>query len=294
MFAGGMAIGVPSFMPEAASDLSVTEGLLTVSTTTLQGAAVLEIVVNDPDNSDTLNDVNALSVDVGSITVDMTQATNGKWYVYVVDDSVATLMDADTTGLEFGFQCTAGIGVGAATTGTGVLVADSSDFEVWANAINTVAQTAVSGGCFDLDNTHGTSDDTTGSTSRDLMTAAVLQGAPSLSDPDGDSANLGQRGHALNASGHGSWPYIISEDLSDDNVVSYGGDSINVVYGNTDDETSIELANRNPADRVEVHLTITDPALNIDPTTADKWVFDLDQGTSATTVAFGTTELTTK
>ena len=33
MFAGGMAIGVPSFMPEAASDLSVTEGLLTVSTT---------------------------------------------------------------------------------------------------------------------------------------------------------------------------------------------------------------------------------------------------------------------
>ena len=53
MFAGGMAIGVPSFMPEAASDLSVTEGLLTVSTTTLQGAAILEIVVNDPDNSDT-------------------------------------------------------------------------------------------------------------------------------------------------------------------------------------------------------------------------------------------------
>jgi hypothetical protein len=36
MFAGGMAIGVPSFMPDAASDLSVTESLLTVSTTTLQ------------------------------------------------------------------------------------------------------------------------------------------------------------------------------------------------------------------------------------------------------------------
>jgi len=27
MFAGGMAIGVPSFMPEAASDLSVTDWL---------------------------------------------------------------------------------------------------------------------------------------------------------------------------------------------------------------------------------------------------------------------------
>ena len=63
--------------------------------------------------------------------------------------------------------------------------------------------------------------------------------------------------------------------FNDDNVVAYGGDSINVVYGNTDDETSIELANRNPGDRAEVHLTITDPALNIDPTTADIWIFDL-------------------
>ena len=42
------------------------------------------------------------------------------------------------------------------------------------------------------------------------------------------------------------------------------------------DETSISLANRNPADRQEIHLTITDPALNIDPTTADIWIFDLD------------------
>ena len=105
------------------------------------------------------------------------------------------------------------------------------------------------------------------------MTEAVLQGAPSLSDPDSDAANLGQRGHGLNASGYGSWPYIIAIDLNDDNEVAYGSDAINVVYGNTDDETSISLANRNPADRTEVHLTFADPALNIDPTTADKWIF---------------------
>jgi hypothetical protein len=52
-------------MPEAASDLSSTSGLLTVSTTTLQGVAVLEIVVNDPDNSSTTDDVSALSIAVG-------------------------------------------------------------------------------------------------------------------------------------------------------------------------------------------------------------------------------------
>ena len=49
MFAGGMTIAAPGIMPEAVADLSVTDGALSVSTTTLQGAAILEIVVNDPD-----------------------------------------------------------------------------------------------------------------------------------------------------------------------------------------------------------------------------------------------------
>ena len=110
MFAGGMAIGVPSFMPEAASDLSSTSGLLTVSTTTLQGVAILEIVVNDPDNSSTTDDVTALSASVGGTSYDLTQATNGKWYAYVVDLSQAKLMDANAGhGLEFGYLCEIGL-----------------------------------------------------------------------------------------------------------------------------------------------------------------------------------------
>ena len=95
---------------------------------------------------------------------------------------------------------------------------------------------------------------------------------------------MGQRGHGLNASGYGSWPYILAIELSDDNVVEYGGDSINVEFGNTDDSTSIELTNRNPGDRAEVHLTITDPALNIDPTGVDIWEFDLSATAATPTV----------
>ena len=50
MFTGlGIVQGVPALMPEASADLSVTDGLLTVSTVTLSGPAILEIVVNDPD-----------------------------------------------------------------------------------------------------------------------------------------------------------------------------------------------------------------------------------------------------
>ena len=49
----------------------------------------------------------------------------------------------------------------------------------------------------------------------------------------------------------------------------------------------LNLANRNPADRAEIHLTFTDPALNIDPTTADVWTFDLsDNDGDTTTVIF--------
>ena len=50
---------------------------------------------------------------------------------------------------------------------------------------------------------------------------------------------MGQRGHGLNASGYGSWPYILAIELTDDNVVTYGGDVISVTYGNTDDDTAI-------------------------------------------------------
>jgi hypothetical protein len=68
--------------------------------------------------------------------------------------------------------------------------------------------------------------------------------------------------------------------------VEYGSDSINVVYGNTDSDSSIELSNRNPGDRAEVHLTITDPALNIDPTTADIWQFSLASTAAAPAAIF--------
>ena len=306
MFAGGMAIGVPSFMPEAASDLSVTDGVLTVSSTTIQGAAVLEIVVNDPDLSDTTVDIPAGAVvSFDGTDYDMNQAVNGKWYVYIVDASVAALLDADATGgvgtgFEFGILCTEGLGINESTTDlivsssidiyANVLEASSSG---WSNlAAGQSATISSDGSCLNADGMVGILD--SGTTARQDMTGQVLTGAPSLSNHDdtamGDGTiDMGQRGHGLNASGYGSWPYIVSVNFSDSNDVDYGGDSITVDYGNTDDETSITIANGNPAARAEVHLTITDPALNIDPTGIDKWLFDLsDNDGDVDTVEFAT------
>ena len=295
MFAGGMTIAAPGMMPEAVADLSVTDGALSVSTTTLQGAAILEIVVNDPDYSATDTDIPAgPTVSIMNVDYNMNQSVNGKWYLYVVDDSASTLMDEDETGLEFGVDCSAaGLGVkanlGAGTSGSADIIGSSTD--VWAEGVDTNATAAndeKASGCLDMNGAggvDGAAGDTATSSPRSLLSAAVLQGAPSLSNHndlavDATAADLGQRGHSLNAtSGYGSWPYILQVEFSSSATVAYGSDSVTVSYGNTDSETAIGLNNVNVAGDTEIHLWIQDPGLNIDPTTADAWEFDLNQST---------------
>jgi hypothetical protein len=194
----------------------------------------------------------------------MNQATNGKWYVYIVDSSQSQLLDVDENGQEFGILCIAGISISESTTDLIVPAATGNLVGAWAALLEThtvgfshsdATTSGGDGGCLNADGMVTTLDTPT-STARQDMTV-VLANAPSLSNHD-DTVNdgsatsgidMGQRGHGLNESGYGSWPYILAIDLNDDNVVTYGGDAINVVYGNTDSETDISLTNRNPCDR---------------------------------------------
>ena len=201
MFAGGMTLAIPSFMPEVIA-AETTSGLLTVSTTTLQGVAVLEVIVNDPDVSATDVDIAAISASVGGTSYDLTQGSNGKWYLYVVDASQAALFDADNKGFEFGDLCTAGLSTEESSTD--LIVNTSTD--VYVAVAGKGSATDENGNCLDADGMVDTTDDVAGTTSRQDLTEAVLQNAPSLSNPDGDEANQGQRAHKLNASGYGSWP----------------------------------------------------------------------------------------
>ena len=98
MFAGGMTIGVSGFMPHTEADTSVTDGMLTISSEFIQGAAVLEVVINDPGYSSTTDDLsNGPDVTISGTDYIATQATNGKWYAYFVDNSTSILMDRDGT-----------------------------------------------------------------------------------------------------------------------------------------------------------------------------------------------------
>ena len=97
--------------------------MLSVSSVYIQGAAILEVVVNDPDISATDEKISAgAEVDIDGTSFDAVQASNGKWYVYAVDKSQSTLLDADGDGMEYGFQCTTGLGVN-----TGIIEASSAN-----------------------------------------------------------------------------------------------------------------------------------------------------------------------
>jgi hypothetical protein len=145
------------------------------------------------------------------------------------------------------------------------------------------------GSCLNIDNAAVTTD--VSSADRAKLSNAVLQNAPSLSNHNDKSAgdtniDLGQRGHGLNASGYGSWPYILSIELSADNVIEYGSDAVTVAHGNTDGEASITVNNNSPADDTNIHLTVSDPSMNVDPTTADIWMFDLTAASTLGSVYF--------
>ncbi len=156
MFAGlGLVQGIPSFMPGATADFSITEGELSVSSEFIQGAAILEIVVNDPDLSSTDDDLNnGADVIIGGTSYEMSQAVNGKWYLYVVDDSMAVLAEAHQQGMEYGIKCTTGVGLAGAAT------IIPSGTNVWVAALKTSgAATDEAGSCLLIDDMIGTLDD---------------------------------------------------------------------------------------------------------------------------------------
>ena len=81
MLAGGVAIGFPGMEPAAAAG-----GELSVSAEqngNFAGIQVIEIIVNDPNRSDTVEIQGTPNVDINGEDVLMIQADNGAWYAYV-------------------------------------------------------------------------------------------------------------------------------------------------------------------------------------------------------------------
>ena len=292
MFAGGMTVAVPGAMPSIfAEGASSASGLVSVSSAKIQGASILEIVIDDPSISalDTAIGVPSLTfVGGNTITLQPAQATDGKWYAYIVDDAQSTTADA-LSALNFGIDCT---GAAEATT-----LKDGAG-----NTLN-VSGTALDfwwlGGehdCSDPDgpdqanNSLGISADGAGSSNVGQVSAnptdEVLRDPPTPNR--NSSANNGQIYAVQNTTSgtnNGLWPFIHQVTMASDNVVKYNNVEVPFEWGNMNDDAEIAFSPDVYANGADINLVITDNGLNIDPTTQDKWEF-----TNAATVGSETTK----
>lgn len=285
MFAGGMTAAVPSMMPGIfAEGASSAGGLVSVSSAKIQGAAVLEIVIDDPAISalDTAIGQPSL-VFVGGATKSLTpaQAVDGKWYSYIVDEDKSILADALTNGgLNFGTDCGATL-----TLSDGKTLGTAAD-GTW--ALNTNR-------CADADgpNDAGTVLAVNTDNAWTGQVLEVLNDAPSLNK--NSNANNGQIFAASNstvdtsraASGEtGPWPFIEQVTMASDNTITYGGEALAFEWGNMNSDIDVSFSPDTYANGADINLVINDNGLNIDPTELDKYKFAALTGTATIARSF--------
>jgi hypothetical protein len=242
-----MVIAAPSMVPEAAA-----AGQLFVSAENatfdnhFAGIQVVEIIVKDPNRILTSEAQSEPTVKVDEHLLRLAQAQDGYWYAYIADSTnVATAHAANNsseTHIHFGYQVSDEVTVG------------SVSFDSATTAYHT---------------------------------AAIVAGAPTLSsvlitgaiDADG-VGNVGQIGMD-----NAKWPVVQTFDFTIETfeikLEQPGADEIVVLTHDNDDIDNfagIELDRSQATNGAYVHATITDQALNIDPTTEDVVMFNVTAG----------------
>ncbi len=259
MFAGGMTLAIPGIMPDSAilpeayADQGTTNGMVYVSSTAVQGAQVLEVIVSDPSISNTGIFQSPATMDLNTSTLQLTQVADGTWRAFVADKSSAVNADAITsTSLDFGTSC-----------GTSLDVPEG-----FAEGDETTYLETIGG------SVSGTCDNPNGGTASAFN---VLTNQIAMTHADSNITGMlhGQVGHDVHDTGVAndqSWPFIYAIDFSATNYFTYSGDTVVMTYGPEEAGSSISTPNF-VTQGENVAVTITDNGLNIDPTTAEKWTF---------------------
>ena len=235
MLAGGMTIAFPGFTPDA---YAVNANLLVSAENTggnVDGAQVVEIVVIDDD----LDAAAFPDITVNGDAVAMTRTNDGNWYAYIVDREEAANVDH------------------------GSLTPDENDD----------ADAAISSG---ID--FGTSEDNDGST------CAITSGASGASAlycgvalTEVNTQKVPKSPKSVNPDRAETWPLIQAYDFSSTIEIQYnkaGGTQITTLQF-TDNAGGLSLDRSNYPSGADVHVTITDHRLNIDPTSDDVWTWNI-------------------
>ncbi|MEK6946145.1 MAG: hypothetical protein AABX32_00915, partial [Nanoarchaeota archaeon] len=273
----------------------------------MSGPQVIEVVVIDSDVNDTDEAKGEPDVTINGKKLRMAQAVDGNWYGYFADKTMAMIADSTTavtgggakgSGLDFGTFCTAA----SALTYLGVSVSDTSGVAVpHYNSTNGVqgvfGQNGTSTGTEAITGTCST-ERTNGSGNKNGTDAMeVLREVKSLNIPSASSAlNIGQIGingtKGVSTSTAAFWPFIQLYTLNPTGnvVIQYnkgGGTQTTTLTFDTVEQFAGAALDRSVyTTSSQVHLTVTDLWLNIDPTDEDSWTFGTQSSSSGTFGAY--------
>jgi len=247
MVAGGMTFAVPGVMPAA----HATNPNLFVSAENSQfdnymtGAQVIEVVVIDSDIRDTDESKGEPDVTLNGEKLAMAQATDGNWYAYFADEKAANAAENSTDntchGLDFGV-----ITVGTTTPG-------------------------------------GANVDTEATSIATPNTACAIDGHDGINVLR-ETKSLNTRNTEAVGGTNAEWPLIQLFELNPTGnvVIQYnkagGAQTTTLTYDTVDGSAGIELDRNIYPQSAQVHVTVTDAWLNIDPTDEDSWTWDTENG----------------
>ncbi|AFS83492.1 hypothetical protein [Candidatus Nitrosopumilus sediminis] len=294
MLAGGLTFAIPGMEPAFAANAN-----LFVSAENSQfdnymsGPQVIEVVIIDSDINDTDQAKGEPDVTVNGKDLRMVQAVDGNWYGYFADRNMALIADSTTTvadqGLDFGRFCsatTAGNIVGITldqTSGVAVPI-DSTTGTSPADGSNGVS----TGGVI----TTACTDGTTGGANANInvVREAKLLNTNTAGNPATTELSTSVEGTIGGQIGADSsyWPFVQLYNLNPTGnvVVQYnkggGAQSTTLTFDTVDNFASASLDRAVYPQGSQVHATITDLWLNIDPTDEDSWTWGASSTNSTT------------
>ena len=276
MVAGGMTFAVPGVMPAA----HAANANLFVSAENSQfdnymsGPQVIEVVVIDSDINDTDQAKGEPDVTVNGKILRMVQGVDGNWYGYFADRTQASRADSTALngdGLDFGTLCATGPSTNAAV---GVNVDDSVGVAIPNHGAAILGQNGTTAG-----------EALTTQCSTGANATSFLNVVREAKDPNTTLGvnSIGQIGISDTV-----WPFVQLYPLNPTGnvVVQYnkggGVQSTTLTFDTVDQFAGAELDRAIYPQGSEIHTTITDLWLNIDPTDEDSWTFGALSGSAST------------
>ena len=318
MVAGGLTFAVPGAMPSAEAGLSQANLFVSaenpITDNNAYGPMVIEVVVSDS-NIASLDDAHGEpDVTVNGKKLRMLQATDGNWYGYFAEKTFATEADqlmgtartAYSTMKEYGLGMDFGLFCAAHTsTPLGFSTAESDGIAIPANSSSRgVADDYVQ---FDGDViSEAESKAGTAWTNGTQGTASFVncaRGNPEKNSAQSDDMNVIRENKTLNRGltsgvqvGNGEgihhnnyWPFIQLYTFADGGTVDVayakGGSPQQVSLNwssDYDGYTGLELDRSSYPKGAEVHMTLSDLVLNVDPTDEDVWTFGTNSNNAST------------